>query len=69
MSYDFAVFDPTDAPATEDEFLVWFEHETGWEDERDYHDPAGTTTPSPMRILAERSIIQKKFAAITQTAI
>ena len=43
MSYDFSVFDPADAPAAEDEFLAWFEHETDWDDERECHDPAGTT--------------------------
>lgn len=43
MSFDLAVFDPADAPATRDEFLAWFERQTDWDTEHDYNDLAGTT--------------------------
>ncbi len=36
MSYDLMVFEKTKAPATQKEFMAWYEKQTEWSEEHDY---------------------------------
>jgi hypothetical protein len=43
MSYDLLVFNPAVAPKTRPEFMAWYDTQTEWAEEQDYHDPRITT--------------------------
>jgi hypothetical protein len=43
MSYDLAVFEPRAAPTEREEFLLWFDQQTEWEESHGYDHPEVST--------------------------
>lgn len=43
MSYDLMVFEPSAAPASKSEFLIWYNQQTEWTEGHSYDDPAVTS--------------------------
>jgi hypothetical protein len=44
MSYDLMVFELSAAPRERKEFLAWYEHQSEWEEDHSYDDPAVTSS-------------------------
>lgn len=45
MSYDLMVFDIASAPDNKEDFMLWYDRQTRWEEDHSYHDPVNTSEP------------------------